>query len=61
MILVKVAYARVSSEEQNLDRQIEEFKKLGAEKIFIEKNLERLLNSVQFSKRPFLLSVRKIF
>ncbi len=37
MILVKVAYARVSSEEQNLDRQIEEFKKLGAEKIFIEK------------------------
>ncbi|MGX6962276.1 recombinase family protein [Vagococcus xieshaowenii] len=34
---MKVAYARVSSEEQNLDRQIEEFKKLGAEKIFIEK------------------------
>ncbi|WP_168182795.1 recombinase family protein [Vagococcus xieshaowenii] len=58
---MKVAYARVSSEEQNLDRQIEEFKKLGAEKIFIEKNLVRLLNSVQFSKRPFLLSVRKIF
>ncbi|MDH6365835.1 DNA invertase Pin-like site-specific DNA recombinase [Enterococcus sp. PF1-24] len=34
---MKVAYARVSSEEQNLDRQIEEFKKFGAEKFFIEK------------------------
>lgn len=34
---MKVAYARVSSEEQQLDRQIEEFKRLGAEKIFVEK------------------------
>ena len=34
---MKVAYARVSSVDQNLDRQIEEFKKLGAEKIFVEK------------------------
>jgi len=34
---LKVAYARVSSIDQNLDRQIQEFKKLGAEKIFVEK------------------------
>ena len=34
---MKVAYARVSAVEQNLDRQIQELKKLGAEKIFIEK------------------------
>ncbi|MCC4085774.1 recombinase family protein [Enterococcus faecalis] len=34
---MKVAYARVSFVDQNLDRQIQEFKKLGAEKIFVEK------------------------
>lgn len=34
---MKIAYARVSSSEQNVDRQIDELKKLGAEKIFIEK------------------------
>ncbi|HEM1135692.1 TPA: recombinase family protein, partial [Listeria monocytogenes] len=32
-----VAYARVSSTDQNLDRQIEAFKNHGAEKIFVEK------------------------
>ena len=35
--ILKVAYARVSSVDQNLDRQIQGFKKLGAEKIFVEK------------------------
>ncbi|EPH76794.1 putative transposon DNA-invertase Bin3 [Enterococcus faecalis 02-MB-BW-10] len=35
--ILKVAYARVSSIDQNLERQIQEFKKLGAEKIFVEK------------------------
>ncbi|TYV00766.1 recombinase family protein [Listeria monocytogenes] len=34
---MKVAYARVSSTDQNLDRQIESFKNHGAEKIFVEK------------------------
>lgn len=34
---MKIAYARVSSLEQNIDRQIDELTKLGAEKIFIEK------------------------
>ena len=32
-----VGYARVSSDDQNLDRQLEEFKKIGVEKIFAEK------------------------
>ena len=34
---LKVAYARVSTVEQNLDRQIDTLKKFGAEKFFIEK------------------------
>ncbi|MBC1339432.1 MULTISPECIES: recombinase family protein [Listeria] len=32
-----IAYARVSSTDQNVERQIEEFRKHGAEKIFVEK------------------------
>lgn len=34
---MKIAYIRVSSIDQNEQRQIEEIKKFGAEKIFIEK------------------------
>jgi len=34
---LKIAYIRVSSIDQNEQRQIEEMKKFGAEKIFIEK------------------------
>ena len=34
-----VGYARVSSDDQNLERQLEEFKKIGVEKVFAEKNL----------------------
>ena len=34
---MKVAYTRVSTLDQNLNRQIEVFKKFGAEKIFTEK------------------------
>lgn len=34
---MKIAYARVSTLDQNLDRQIEVFEKFGAEKIFTEK------------------------
>ena len=36
-INLKIAYIRVSSIDQNEQRQIEEMKKFGAEKIFIEK------------------------
>lgn len=32
-------YARVSTQEQNLDIQVEELKLLGAEKIFLEKGI----------------------
>ncbi|MGK0607269.1 recombinase family protein [Enterococcus gilvus] len=34
---MKVAYARVSTMDQNLERQIESLKKFGAEKFFVEK------------------------
>ncbi|WP_025188507.1 recombinase family protein, partial [Enterococcus faecalis] len=34
---MKIAYIRVSSIDQNEQRQIEEMRKFGAEKIFIEK------------------------
>lgn len=34
---LKIAYIRVSSIDQNEQRQIEEMNKFGAEKIFIEK------------------------
>ncbi len=34
---MKIAYIRVSSIDQNEQRQIEEMKKFGAKKIFIEK------------------------
>lgn len=37
MKFLKVAYIRVSSTDQNEQRQIEEMKKFGAEKIFVEK------------------------
>lgn len=37
MWFLKVAYARVSTQDQNINRQISEFEKLGAEKIFVEK------------------------
>lgn len=34
---MKVAYARISTLDQNLERLIEVFRKFGAEKIFTEK------------------------
>ncbi|MFC6631501.1 recombinase family protein [Acinetobacter beijerinckii] len=33
----KVGYARVSSEDQNLDRQLETFKNLGLDKVFLKR------------------------
>ncbi|HBA0119129.1 TPA: recombinase family protein, partial [Enterococcus faecium] len=36
-----VGYARVSSDDQNLERQLEEFKKIGVEKVFAEKKSGR--------------------
>lgn len=34
---MKVGYARVSTDDQNLDRQIDALKEFGCEKIFTEK------------------------
>lgn len=46
-----IAYARVSSTDQNLDRQMEEFKKHGAEKIFVEKKSgANVINREEFNK-----------
>ena len=39
------AYARVSSKEQNLDRQLEEFKKFDIDKIYAEKQSGKDFNS----------------
>ena len=39
---MKIAYIRVSSIDQNEQRQIEEMEKFGAEKIFIENFIEYL-------------------
>lgn len=49
----KVGYARVSSEDQNLERQFEAFKSLGIEKIFYEKAQGDAFGA----KRPELLNV----
>lgn len=49
--VLTIAYARVSTIDQNLERQIDSLKKFDAEKIFVEKNLEQLLNSDQFFKK----------
>lgn len=45
---MKVAYIRVSSLDQNEQRQIEEMKQFGAEKIFIEKQ-----SGATISEQPF--------
>ncbi|PGT77456.1 recombinase family protein, partial [Bacillus sp. AFS040349] len=48
---MKVAYARVSTEDQNLERQIENLKSFGAEKIFTEKKSGAAVNNrEQFQK-----------
>lgn len=49
-VFLKVAYARVSSIDQNLDRQIDELKNFGAEKLFIEKQ-----SGATIRQRPIFL------
>ncbi|MBC1482052.1 recombinase family protein [Listeria sp. FSL L7-1509] len=46
-----IAYARVSSTDQNLDRQMEEFKRHGAGKIFVEKKSgTNVINREEFNR-----------
>ena len=42
---MKIGYARVSTEEQSLNRQIDMLNEVGCEKIFEEKILEPTLSS----------------
>ncbi len=44
------AYARVSTKEQNLDRQLEEFKKYPIDKIFAEKQSGKDFYREQYMK-----------
>lgn len=39
----KIGYARVSTKEQNLDMQIEAMKRVGCDKIYMEKRAEEKL------------------
>ena len=48
---MKIAYIRVSSIDQNEQRQIEEMKKFGAEKILSKNNLEQPLVIDRFSRK----------
>lgn len=43
-------YARVSTQEQNLDSQIEELKRLGVEKNFLEKLSGKNLDRAELQK-----------
>ncbi|EUJ42847.1 site-specific recombinase [Listeria riparia FSL S10-1204] len=59
---MKVAYARVSSTDQNLDRQLEEFKSHGAEKIFVEeKNLAPIILIGKNFEKRWILFAKVIF
>lgn len=47
---MKIGYARVSTEDQNLDRQLEEFKKLGVEKIYCDKMSGKDFERTEYQK-----------
>lgn len=64
---MKVGYARVSSADQNLDRQIEELKRFGVEKIFAEKlsgksmtEREELQQAFQFLREKDVLIIESL-
>lgn len=47
---MKIGYARVSSKEQNLDRQIESLKSAGCEKIYLDKQSGKDFNRPEYQK-----------
>ncbi|MCS3922580.1 DNA invertase Pin-like site-specific DNA recombinase [Methanococcus voltae PS] len=52
---MKIGYARVSTRDQNLERQVEDLKKAGCEKIFLEKISGTKRNRPEFDKMFELL------
>lgn len=50
-----IGYARVSTQDQNLDRQLDALKKYGAEQIFIEKITGTILNRPELEKMQAML------
>lgn len=68
--MAKIGYARVSSKEQNLDRQIEALKKYGCEEIFQEKvsgknindrtELKRLLEFIRKNDEVVVISLDRL-
>lgn len=48
---MKVGYARVSTTDQNLDRQVESLERAGAEKIFQEK-YDRTIGAIKSTLIP---------
>lgn len=46
---MKIGYARVSTLEQNLDRQIDQLEKEGCERIYSEKNIRNQKQSSRTS------------
>lgn len=64
---MKIGYARVSSDDQNLSRQIEALKSAGAEKIYQEKksgaaaeNREQLQALLQFARQEDIIVVEAL-
>ena len=66
---MKIGYARVSSQDQNLDRQIEKLKSSGCQKIFSEKlsgknmnrpALQQLLEFIREGDEVFVLSLDRL-
>lgn len=47
---MKIGYARVSSKEQNLDRQIESLKAAGCEKIYLDKQSGKDFNRPEYQR-----------
>lgn len=47
---MRIGYARVSSQEQNLDRQLIELKDAGADKVFLDKASGKDTNRKQFNE-----------
>ena len=66
---MKIAYARVSTTDQNLERQLEEFRKLNIDKVFSEKisgknterqELQKMLDFVREGDEVFVVDFSRL-